>query len=65
MLNYTESIELLFSKLPMFNRVGAAAIKKNIDNTLALCERLGNHHQFKTIHIAGGQPERSHAGHQP
>lgn len=54
MLNYTESIELLFSKLPMFNRVGAAAIKKNIDNTLALCERLGNpHHQFKTIHIAG------------
>jgi len=54
MLNYTESIELLFSKLPMFNRVGAAAIKKNIDNTVALCERLGNpHHQFKTIHIAG------------
>ncbi len=63
MLNYTESIELLFSKLPMFNRVGAAAIKKNIDNTLALCERLGNpHHQFKTIHIAGtnGKGSASH-----
>ena len=54
MLNYSESLELLFSKLPMFNRIGAAAIKKNIDNTVALCERLGNpHHQFKTIHIAG------------
>jgi dihydrofolate synthase/folylpolyglutamate synthase len=54
MLNYTESLALLFSKLPMFNRIGAAAIKKNVDNTLELCTRLGNpQHKFKTIHIAG------------
>lgn len=54
MLNYTESLALLFSKLPMFNRIGAAAIKKNVDNTLELCERLGNpQHHFKTIHVAG------------
>lgn len=38
----------------MFSRVGASAYKKDLTNTLALCERLGNpHQQFKSIHIAG------------
>lgn len=47
----------------MFTRLGAAAIKKDLDNTLALCTHRGNpQHQFKSIHIAGtnGKGSTSH-----
>lgn len=47
----------------MFSRIGAAAIKKDLTNTLELCERLGNpQHQFKSVHIAGtnGKGSSSH-----
>lgn len=47
----------------MFTRIGAAAYKKDLTNTLALCELLGNpHHQFRSIHIAGtnGKGSTSH-----
>lgn len=47
----------------MFSRIGAAAIKNNLDNTLALCEVLGNpQKKIKTIHIAGtnGKGSTSH-----
>jgi dihydrofolate synthase / folylpolyglutamate synthase len=38
----------------MFSRVGPIAYKKDLTNTLALCEELGNPHRyFKTVHIAG------------
>lgn len=38
----------------MFSRIGAAAYKKDLTNTIALCEHLGNPQQkFKTIHVAG------------
>lgn len=38
----------------MFSRIGAAAYKKDLTNTLALCAHLGNpQQQFRTIHIAG------------
>jgi dihydrofolate synthase / folylpolyglutamate synthase len=63
MLNYQESIEFLYARLPMFSRIGAAAIKKDLTNTLELCERLGNpQRQFKSIHIAGtnGKGSSSH-----
>lgn len=47
----------------MFSRIGAAAIKKDLTNTIELCKRLGNpQHQFKSIHIAGtnGKGSTSH-----
>lgn len=47
----------------MFHRVGAQAYKPSLDNTLALCEAIGNPHQkFKSIHIAGtnGKGSSSH-----
>ena len=47
----------------MFTRIGAAAIKKDLDNTILLCEHLGNpQEKFKTIHIAGtnGKGSTSH-----
>ena len=38
----------------MFTRIGAAALKKDLHNTIEMCARLNNpQHQFKTIHIAG------------
>ncbi len=38
----------------MYHRIGAAAYKANLDNTLALCNLLGNpQNSFKTVHISG------------
>lgn len=53
-MNYSETLEYLFSHLPMFTRIGAAALKPDLTNTIALCKLLGNpQHKFKTIHVAG------------
>ncbi len=53
-MNYQQTIEYLFSRLPMYSRIGAAAFKKDLTNTITLCEHLGDPHQkFKSIHIAG------------
>jgi dihydrofolate synthase/folylpolyglutamate synthase len=53
-MNYQETIDYLFRQLPMFQRVGNTAFKKNLDNILALSEYLGHPHtQFKSIHLAG------------
>lgn len=62
-MTYQETIDYLFNRLPMFSRVGAAAYKKDLTNTIALCEFLGNPQQhIKTIHIAGtnGKGSTSH-----
>lgn len=47
----------------MFSRIGAAAIKKDLTNTIKLCEALGNpQNTFKSVHIAGtnGKGSTSH-----
>ena len=53
-MNYEQTIEYLFSRLPMFHRIGAAAYKADLKNTLALMEFL-NHPEkkFRGIHVAG------------
>lgn len=52
--NYQQILEYLYSKLPMFSKIGADAYKKDITNTIRLCKEIGNPHlQFNTIHIAG------------
>ncbi len=62
-MNYKQTLEYLYSSLPMFQRIGAAAYKANLDNTHSLCELL-NHpeNKFKSIHIAGtnGKGSTSH-----
>lgn len=51
---YPEALKYLYDNLPMFQRVGAVAIKKDLTNTLRLCNVLGNpQHTFKSIHVAG------------
>lgn len=62
-MTYQETLDYLFSQLPMFQRIGQAAYKANLDNTHALCALLGNpERKLKTIHIAGtnGKGSTSH-----
>jgi len=62
-MRYQETIDYLYARLPMFSRIGAAAIKPNLDNTIAICKFLGHpEKKIKTIHIAGtnGKGSTSH-----
>lgn len=53
-MTYSETTDYIFSKLPMFSRVGSEAIKIGFTNILALCEKLGNpQNNCKYVHIAG------------
>jgi dihydrofolate synthase/folylpolyglutamate synthase len=53
-MNYEQTIDYLFTKLPLFSRIGAAAYKADLDNTIHLCRSLDNPQaKFKSIHIAG------------
>lgn len=53
-MDYQSCLEYLYSKLPMFSRTGAAALKMDLSNTIALCKALDNPQvRFKTIHVAG------------
>ncbi|MBZ9728575.1 bifunctional folylpolyglutamate synthase/dihydrofolate synthase [Salegentibacter sp. JZCK2] len=53
----------MFQQLPMYQRVGAQAFKKDLSRTIKLAEHLGNpHKEFKSVHIAGtnGKGSTSH-----
>lgn len=53
-MNYKETIQWLFDKLPMYQRVGKAAYKADLGNTVELLELLNNpQHKFKVVHVAG------------
>lgn len=53
-MKYQETLDYMYSQLPMFQRIGGAAYKANLDNTIAILNLLKNpHHNFKSIHIAG------------
>lgn len=60
---YPEVLDYLYQALPMYQRVGAAAYKANLDNTVALCRALGNPERaFHSVHVAGtnGKGSTSH-----
>jgi len=62
-MNYPQTVEYIFSKLPMYQRIGGSAYKADLDNTISLCNLLGNPQQhFKSVHIAGtnGKGSTSH-----
>ncbi|MFB6342010.1 bifunctional folylpolyglutamate synthase/dihydrofolate synthase [Saccharicrinis sp. FJH62] len=53
-MNYEETLQYLFSSLPMYQRVGKAAYKANLNNTHALDAYFDHpHREFKTVHVAG------------
>ncbi|HOK61203.1 bifunctional folylpolyglutamate synthase/dihydrofolate synthase [Tenuifilum sp.] len=62
-MTYNEALDYIYSHLPIFQRVGKAAYKADLGNTLKLDEYFGHPHRtFKTIHIAGtnGKGSTSH-----
>jgi dihydrofolate synthase / folylpolyglutamate synthase len=63
MPTYQQTLDYLFTRLPMFSRLGAAAFKKDLTNTIRLCDALNNpQNSFKSVHIAGtnGKGSTSH-----
>jgi len=53
-MNYTQTLDYLFGRLPIYQRIGAAAYKADIGNIVTATKHLKNPHtQFKSIHIAG------------
>ncbi|MGE5518550.1 MAG: bifunctional folylpolyglutamate synthase/dihydrofolate synthase [Candidatus Dadabacteria bacterium] len=53
-MKYKDTLDFLYTKLPMFSRMGNAAFKKDLTNIRILCNSLGNpEKKFKCIHIAG------------
>jgi len=62
-VTYSQTLDWLFSKLPMYQRQGTSAFKKDLKNTLALAAHLNNPHlEFKSVHVAGtnGKGSTSH-----
>jgi len=62
-MTYPQTLDYLFSKLPMYQRIGAAAYKADLNNTLAICKALGNpEKKIKFVHVAGtnGKGSSSH-----
>lgn len=54
MTTYNETLQWMFSQLPMYQRQGKVAYKKDLTNSKLLAERLGNpQNTFKSIHVAG------------
>lgn len=62
--SYAATLDFLYERLPMFSRIGKAALKPDLTNTLKLCAALDNPHlKFKSVHIAGtnGKGSVSHS----
>ena len=53
-MNYKEATEFLFNSLPMYQRIGKIAYKKDIGNIKIACEEFNQPQKnFKSIHVGG------------
>jgi dihydrofolate synthase/folylpolyglutamate synthase len=53
-MTYQETLDFMFQQLPMYQREGKSAFKKDLTNIKSICKILGNpQDQIKTLHIAG------------
>jgi dihydrofolate synthase/folylpolyglutamate synthase len=62
-MNYQETLNWMFTQLPMYQTQGATAYRKDITNTVLLANHLGNPEKdLKCIHVAGtnGKGSTSH-----
>ncbi len=62
-MTYQNALDYLYSQLPMFSRVGAAAYKPGLDTSLSIDRFFGHpHRSFKSIHVGGtnGKGSSSH-----
>lgn len=63
-MNYNDTINWMFNKLPMYQRIGEAAYKADLNNTIELLNLLNNpQNSFKSVHVAGtnGKGSVSHS----
>lgn len=62
-MNYKETLDWMFAQLPMFQRQGKTAFKKDLTNSIAFSKHLNfPETRFKSIHVAGtnGKGSTSH-----
>jgi len=53
-MTYQQTLDYLYKQLPMYQRVGAAAFKKDLTNITELCATMGQpQERFPSLHIAG------------
>ncbi|MBO5864001.1 MAG: bifunctional folylpolyglutamate synthase/dihydrofolate synthase, partial [Paludibacteraceae bacterium] len=53
-MDYQETLQYIYNRLPLFQMVGSSAYKEGIDSMIAFDDYLGNPHKsFKTIHVGG------------
>lgn len=62
-MNYQETIQYIYNRMPLFQMVGKAAYKEGLESMVAFDEKLGNpHRSFRCIHVGGtnGKGSTSH-----
>jgi dihydrofolate synthase/folylpolyglutamate synthase len=62
-MTYQQTLDYLFAQLPIYQRIGKAAYKADLENTWWLMDHLKNPHtKFKSIHVGGtnGKGSTSH-----
>ncbi|MCG8734330.1 bifunctional folylpolyglutamate synthase/dihydrofolate synthase [Tenacibaculum finnmarkense] len=62
-MTYQQTLDWMFAQLPMYQKEGKTAFKKDLTNSIALSNELGNpEKKFKTIHVGGtnGKGSTSH-----
>ena len=53
-MDYHQTLDYLYGQLPMYQRIGSAAYKKDLSRTEELDKYFGHpHRRFKSVHIAG------------
>ena len=53
-MTYPQALEFLYSQLPAFHRIGKAAYRNDLKNTISLDSYFNHpHNKYLTIHIAG------------
>ena len=53
-MNYSQTLEFLFTSLPAFETKGATAYKPGLERIAAFCKAMGNpQRNFFTVHVAG------------
>lgn len=53
-MNYSETLEYIYNRLPLFQMVGSSAYKEGIDGMIEFDNHIGNpHRSFKCIHVGG------------
>jgi dihydrofolate synthase/folylpolyglutamate synthase len=53
-MTYAQTLDFLFSQLPAYHRIGKAAYKNDLENTILLDNYFNHPHlKYRTIHVAG------------